>query len=127
MGRMMLLGGFLALFACTAGPVIAGNEPDDIVEGAALRALGIDPTPDKITAITAWDRCTKAAIDRYADQPEPARTVAEAAIAACQIEEVRYMQALGLKFLESVTETAIPELTAHVMEVRAARGKPGNK
>jgi hypothetical protein len=63
-------------------------------------------------------------VDWFAEQSEPARTVAEAAIAACTMEQRRYMIAFGI-LSESVNEATMPGLVARVMERRAAHANPG--
>jgi uncharacterized protein YecT (DUF1311 family) len=52
---------------------------DALVEAGIPRA--------QVEAMTAWHDCTEAAVDKFADQPESARTVAEAAMAICTDEE----------------------------------------
>jgi hypothetical protein len=75
----------------------------------------------------AWSDCTEGAVDRVADQPEPARTVAEAAIAACWPEKYRYTAAMGdapiVANLQAIDEASMPDLVARVMANRAARPK----
>jgi hypothetical protein len=77
----------------------------------------------EVEAQAAWDGCTEAAVDHFADQPEPARTVAEAAMAACVAEEGKYMIATGIRYPASIEEATMPKLLARVMAIRAARAK----
>jgi uncharacterized protein YecT (DUF1311 family) len=93
---------------------------DAVVNDALVRA-GI-PRP-VVEAIAAWDDCTEAAADKFADQPESAHTVAEAAMATCTAEKYKYMRAAGLAYPDSVEEATMPQLLARVMAVRAARAK----
>jgi hypothetical protein len=66
------------------------------------------------------------AADALSDQPEPARTVAEAAYGSCGNYEVAYGQAHGLD-LEGVdrikAEALTPKVLARVMADRAVRAK----
>jgi hypothetical protein len=86
-----------------------------------------------VEAQDAWERCTDAAIDRFAAQPEPAREVAEAALAACVPEEIAYaqegardpiMQRVGVNLAglqDAIEKTAMPGLLARIMALRAVR------
>lgn len=91
---------------------------DEIVNDALVRA-GIPRA--EVEAIGQWDDCTANAADRFADQQEPARTVAEAAMATCVSEEARYLIALHLQHPESLHEATMPSLIARIMAARAAR------
>ena len=77
----------------------------------------------EVEAMDHWDNCTSHAIDLFADQPEPARTVAEAAMASCVLEKAKYMIAIGVSYPTAVEEAAMPRLLARVMAIRAARVK----
>jgi hypothetical protein len=83
----------------------------------------------QVEAESAWFDCTDAAVERFADQPEDARTVAEAAMASCSEKEARYLLARGhsdadlLALSKALREGLMPDLLARVMEIRAARGK----
>ena len=80
-------------------------------------------------------RCAEEAVDKFADQPEPARTVAEAAMATCTPEETKYLLESGkdstqtgagefaLSHPEALEQATMPQLLARVMAVRAARAK----
>jgi uncharacterized protein YecT (DUF1311 family) len=74
-------------------------------------------------AMIAWNDCTEHAAESFADQPEPARTVAEAAMAACTAEETKYMLASGIQYPASVEGATMPHLLARVMAFRAVRAK----
>jgi hypothetical protein len=80
--------------------------------------------PREAAAMTAWDDCIEHAADTFADQPESARTVAEAALGACTVEEAKYVVAAGIRYVDSLREAAMPDLMARVMAIRAARAKP---
>jgi hypothetical protein len=73
--------------------------------------------------MVAWDECTGAAVDKLADQPESADTVAEAAMATCTAEKYKYMRAAGITYPDAVEEATKPQLLARVMATRAARAK----
>jgi uncharacterized protein YecT (DUF1311 family) len=79
----------------------------------------------EVEAQDAWEICTETAVDRFADQPEPARTVAEAAMATCTTEKIKYMLATGMNpaYSSAVEQATMPQLLARVMAVRAARSK----
>ena len=99
----------------------AGNE-EWLAHDAALQAvLGHEPTREQVAASLAWDNCTNHAVDLFAPQVETAVSVADAAITSCGLEMVRYMAALGIQYPESVREATLPQLTARVMAIRAAR------
>jgi uncharacterized protein YecT (DUF1311 family) len=89
---------------------------DDLLLGAGFSRAEVEAT-------AAWEDCTAAAIDEFADQPEQARTVAEAAMATCGVEKFKYMRAVGIQFPAAVEEASMPDLIARVMMVRAARAK----
>ena len=93
-----------------------------IVNDALVRA-GI-PRP-VVEAMAAWDECTEIAVDKFADQPESAHTVAEAAMATCTSEKYKYMRAAGINLANpgAVEQATMPQLLARVMAVRAARAK----
>jgi enamine deaminase RidA (YjgF/YER057c/UK114 family) len=91
-----------------------------VVNEALVRA-GI-PRPE-VEAMAAWDDCTEAAVDTFADQPEPARTVAEAAMATCVGEEGKYLIATHINDPSALREATMPDLLARVMAIRAARAK----
>lgn len=93
---------------------------NDAVNDALVRA-GI-PRP-VVEAMAAWDDCTERAADRFADQPETARTVAEAAMGACTAEETKLIAANGIRDPASLQDAAMPRLLARVMAIRAARAK----
>jgi uncharacterized protein YecT (DUF1311 family) len=76
-----------------------------------------------VGAASAWDACTESAVNTFVDQPEPARTVAEAAMATCVWEKANYMLAAGIHDPASVEDAWIPHLIARVMAIRAARAK----
>jgi uncharacterized protein YecT (DUF1311 family) len=95
---------------------------DDEVNDVLVRAGMPRPV---VEAMAAWDGCTEAAVDKFADQPEPARTVAEAAMATCRAEEYKYMRAAGINVTDpaAVEQAWMPDLLARVMAIRAARAK----
>jgi hypothetical protein len=70
------------------------------------------------------DSATRA-VDLFAPQAEPARTVADAAMTACSTEGAQYMIAFGLSHTESLEGTTRPRLIARVMAIRAARTGTG--
>ena len=74
---------------------------------------------EQAIAIAAWPLCTEKAADRFAKQPEPARTVAEAAIEACAVEEMAYMVAVGLQSPQGMREAQISDLVARIMAIRS--------
>jgi uncharacterized protein YecT (DUF1311 family) len=61
----------------TAAPPQAPSIKSIVID--ALVRAGI-PRP-KVEALAAWNECTEDAVDKFADQPESAHTVAEAAVA----------------------------------------------
>jgi len=90
----------------------------------ALIHAGI-PRP-VVEAMAAWDDCTEAAVDKFADQPESAHTVVEAAMATCTAEKYKYMRAKGIINLagpSALEQEMMPQLLARVMAIRAARAK----
>jgi uncharacterized protein YecT (DUF1311 family) len=93
---------------------------ESVANDALVRA-GI-PRPE-VEAMAAWDECTEAAVDKFADQPESAHTVAEAAMATCTAEKYKYMLATGIAIPDAVEQATMPHLLARVMAVRAARAK----
>jgi uncharacterized protein YecT (DUF1311 family) len=88
-----------------------------------------------IEAHYAWDTCTETAVDKFADQPEPAETVATAAVASCLSEKILLaqesikdpiMQRVGATLgdmEQSIENSSRPSLLARVMAIRAARAK----
>jgi len=92
----------------------------------ALLSAGVPRA--QVEAESAWFDCMDAAVERFAVQPEDARTVAEAAVASCSGKETRYLLARGhsdadlLALSKALREAAMPDLLARVMEIRAARG-----
>ena len=90
-------------------PALSADDRAKVIE-ALVRAGA--PRP-QVEAHMAWDDCKEAAVERFADQPEDARTVAEAAVASCSEKETRYLLARG---------HSDADLLARVMEIRAARG-----
>jgi len=110
-------------------PTTAATPPqapstESVANDALIRA-GI-PRP-VVEAMAAWDKCTEAAVDKFADQPESAHTVAEAAMAICTAEKHKYMLADGIAYPDAVEQATMPHLLARVMAVRAARAKFGSK
>ncbi len=97
------------------------SDDDKAVEDVLVRS-GF--SREIIHAQMVWERCTERAVDRFSAQPEAARTIAEAAMAACITEESLYMVASGIQFSASIEETSMPGLIARVMENRAARPAP---
>jgi uncharacterized protein YecT (DUF1311 family) len=87
------------------------------------KLLGEIVGPREAAAMTAWNDCIEHAADTFADQPESARTVAEAALGACTAEEAKYMVTAGIRYVDSLREAAMPDLMARVMAIRAARAK----
>jgi hypothetical protein len=83
----------------------------------------------EVEAQDVWEICTETAVDRFADQPESARTVAEAAMATCTTEKIKYMRATGMNpaYSGAVEQATMPGLLARVMAVRAARSKLQNE
>jgi len=76
---------------------------------------------DAIHTQIVWENCTKLAGDRFSAQPEPAQAVAEAAMAACEVEGAYYILKGGIKYREvGLRETSLPGLMARVMENRAS-------
>src|SRR5437762_3402056 len=79
----------LLAVALSPAVVYAQDEINNIAKDMLARA----GTPRAaVEAQDAWQRCTDAAIDRFATQPEPAREVAEAALATCVPEEIAFAQ-----------------------------------
>jgi transposase len=81
-------------------------------------------------ALDEWLKCLIDAADALADQPEPAATVAEAAIGSCGKYEVAFDEAsrrsggLAYEGIERIKKDAIvPKVLAQVMAVRAVRAK----
>ena len=99
-----------------AQPPLSADEK--AVEDALVRA-GIG-SREAIHAQMVWSHCTESAVDRFSTQPETARTVAEAAMAACVKEEGLYMVTSGIQFPASIQEASMPGLIARVMSNRAA-------
>ncbi len=106
------------------------------VEKDAIDALVHAGKPRaQVEAQVAWEDCTETAVDHFADQQEPARSIAEAAIALCGAEEIRYaqetikdpiFQQIGttlFDMMRSYESGEIPRLMARVMAVRAAHAK----
>lgn len=78
------------------------------------------------TAMEAWYRCLYETADNLAAQPEPARTVADAAFGACTRYEVDYREALGKNIDWNVlqrakSEVMVSKILARVMATRNAR------
>ncbi|HEY8871772.1 MAG TPA: hypothetical protein VIM52_01990 [Stellaceae bacterium] len=116
----------LALALLLAGiPADAVGEPPSIsdadrkIADEILESAGM--SRGEIEASEAWDRCTEAAIDRFADQPEPAATIVEGAMATCAPERMKLMRAMGISYPEAIEKAAPPGLLARVMAVRAFR------
>jgi hypothetical protein len=117
----------LALTLLTTSPANAQAPPsfsaaDKVIEDALVKA-GVG-SREAIYAQMVWSHCTESAVDRFSAQPEGARTVAEAAMAACVTEETLYMLASGIQFPASIEETSMPGLVARVMANRAAQPAP---
>jgi hypothetical protein len=79
-------------------------------------------------ALDAWIACLVDAVDALVDQPEPARTVTDAAEGSCADYEVAFSDAgsdgLTRGEVERLkTEMIIPKMLAQVMVARAARAK----
>ena len=95
----------------------------------AIEALGRAGVPRSVVeAHAAWDDCKEAAVERFANQPEDARKVAEAAIAFCVIPETKYLLVLMGPHMtpddaNRLREHAMPALLARVTKMRAARAK----
>jgi hypothetical protein len=96
---------------------------DDKAVEDALVAAGVG-SREAIRAQMVWEHCTQSAVDRFSAQSETARTVAEAAMAACITEEGRYMVTSGIQFPASIEDTSMPALIARVMSNRAAKLAP---
>lgn len=97
------------------------------------------PAPRKAegeAAMNAWYECLNNAVDTLAGQPEPARTVAEAAFGSCTDREAAFKDALRTDW-DSIAklkaETVRSQMVARVMAIRAAVSKlrekpdPGEK
>jgi hypothetical protein len=109
--------------AQTAGPNDAGrplSTDRDLANDMLMRA-GISRS--QVEAMSAWADCADHAVHLFADQPEPARAVAEAAMASCVSEKARYMIAIGVANPQAMEEATTPGLLARVMAIRAARKK----
>jgi uncharacterized protein YecT (DUF1311 family) len=75
-------------------------------------------------AMAAWGDCTETAVDKLADQSEPAQIVALAAMETCWLEGIKYAVAAGHPAdTESLKQATMPQLLARVMVIRAARSK----
>jgi uncharacterized protein YecT (DUF1311 family) len=108
------------------------SRTEEVVKDALVRA-GIPRA--EVEAQAAWEDCTDAAVDHFADQAELARTIAEAAIATCEVAEIRcaeeavkdaIMQQAGATLIgmqHSIETATTPRLLARVMAIRAARAK----
>jgi hypothetical protein len=83
--------------------------------------LDREPTEAEIGADMGWHSCIEHAADLFAPQPEPATTVADAAIASCSSEAMRYMTTFKLAYHKDFGETDKPALIARVMAFRAAK------
>jgi hypothetical protein len=98
------------------------------VMGAALRAIvGRQPTLKEISAALGWNNCTETAAGRFATQSEPAREVAQAAMAFCSAQAFEYMSVFGINTVSSLHEATEPHLMAHVMMLRAEVRSPAAK
>jgi len=101
----------------------AGQSPGTDREIANDILVGAGIPRSQVEALSAWDDCTEHAVDLFADQSEPARTVAEAAMASCVLEKGKYMIAIGVANPQALEEATMPGLLARVMTIRAAREK----
>lgn len=90
---------------------------DQAVEDFFVKSIGRSRASVHMSII--WDKCTEGAVDRFSMQQETARAIAEAAMAACSVEEAEYMIASGIQSPEPIRETSLPGLMARVMENRA--------
>jgi uncharacterized protein YecT (DUF1311 family) len=110
-------------------PTIATAPPQapstEAVANDALVRAGI-PRPE-VEAMAAWDECTEAAVDKFADQPESAHTVAEAAMAICTAEKHKYMLADGIAYPDAVEQATMPHLLARGGAGQASAAKPRDK
>jgi uncharacterized protein YecT (DUF1311 family) len=84
--------------------------------------------PQATATMAAWDHCLSDAVDVLSQQPEPARTVADAAMGSCAKYELDYKEAetpemSWERFHEIIAETMVPKVLARVMAIRAARAK----
>lgn len=76
--------------------------------------------------LARWLACTRDAAIALAAQPEPAQTVADAALASCLEEEGAHQRSAGLsndQLDEIKRKLVAPRTLAEVMAVRAARAK----
>jgi uncharacterized protein YecT (DUF1311 family) len=96
-------------------------------------SVGESSAAAAIAAGRSWTECLFAAVDALSAQPEPARTVADAAFGSCLQEEGKYRSAIkaatdraGL-FEEIKTETITPKVLARVMASRRAQQDAGTK
>jgi hypothetical protein len=76
----------------------------------------------------AWVNCTDHAVDEFADQPEPASTVADAAMALCHTEEFKYIAAFLVAGIpapadqvDGLERDRRRDLTARTMAIRAVK------
>lgn len=109
-----------------------GEDNDEAIAKEALIRAGM--SRKEADALFAWTDCLEAAADRFAAQPEPAKEVAEAAMAACTHEENIYepimraemQRKLGIKLEPSVKDhensekAMMPDLLARIMSWRAS-------
>jgi hypothetical protein len=120
----------LALAGTAQADELARSDRDIIREGVKEAEIAAGVPRPVVEAEGVWDDCLDAAVERFADQPEDARTVAEAAMASCSVKETRYLLARAhsdgpdlLDRIKTLREATMPDLIARVMEIRAARGK----
>lgn len=104
------------------GPQPAPSRP---AEGAPVAPVA---APDaSTTAIGAWFECLYQAADALGGQPEPARTVVDAAFGSCTQFELIYQKTvpdLEWDFFEKAKTTIMaPKVLARVMALREARDR----
>jgi uncharacterized protein YecT (DUF1311 family) len=128
----------LELSRQTSAAIVEGVKKETVIPQLLSRVMAIRQdrnkaaAPAKAEAVRGdaefddWIKCTLAAANALAAQPEPAETVANAVFGSCLSEQVAYQRSAGLtdRQLEA-NKTAFlsPRILAQVMALRAARTK----
>jgi hypothetical protein len=121
----------LALIGGAQADELARSDDRAIIrEGVKEAEIAAGVPRPVVEAEGVWDDCVDAAVERFADQPEDAHTVAEAALASCSVKETKYLLVRGrsdepdlLDRSKTLREAVMPDLLARVMEIRAAHGQ----
>jgi uncharacterized protein/peptidoglycan hydrolase-like protein with peptidoglycan-binding domain len=111
----------------TSNPLVALSPPLT-PKPTPLPAHTYDPSLRREAALKSWMDCLFEAADALADQPESARTIAEAAYGSCGKLEVAFkevsMDAITSAGVDRIkTDALTPKLLARIMATRAAVSK----